>query len=301
MLYAARTDLQIGTIGVIIPLIIGAVLGLFAGYYAGWPDAILGRVVDVVTAFPFLVLVLAIVAMLGPGLTNFYIAISLVSWVAYARIVRGEALSARGRGYILAAQSLGYGDIRIMFRHLLPNVIVPALVFGMSDFVLDILAGASLGFFGLGVQPPTPEWGVMIAEGRNFILTAPWVVIFPGLATIVDQLLREPGRRQRVGHRAPGPCALGRPWRSTASRSVRRGPRSVVRGVSFTIALRRGAGPRRGKRIGQEPHLPRHPAAVAEGRARRRPDRVRVPGALELGGPRSGAPRVAIAMVFRIR
>ena len=185
VLYAARTDLQIGTIGVSIPLIIGAVVGLFAGYYAGWPDAILGRIVDVVTAFPFLVLVLAIVAMLGPGLTNFYIAITLVSWVAYARIVRGEALSARGRGYILAARSLGYGDIRIMFRHLLPNVIVPALVFGMSDFVLDILAGASLGFFGLGVQPPTPEWGVMIAEGRNFIITAPWVVIFPGLAIIV--------------------------------------------------------------------------------------------------------------------
>jgi peptide/nickel transport system permease protein len=185
VLHAARTDLQIGTIGVTIPLIIGAMLGLFAGYYAGWPDAILGRIVDVVTAFPFLVLVLAIVAMLGPGLTNFYIAITLVSWVAYARIVRGEALSARGRGYILAARSLGYGDIRIMFRHLLPNVMVPAFVFGMSDFVLDILAGASLGFFGLGVQPPTPEWGVMIAEGRNFILTAPWIVIFPGLAIVV--------------------------------------------------------------------------------------------------------------------
>jgi peptide/nickel transport system permease protein len=185
VLYAARVDLQIGTIGVIIPLIMGVVIGLFAGYYAGWPDAILGRVIDVVTAFPFLVLVLAIVAMLGPGLRNFYIAISLVSWVAYARIVRGEALGMRGRGYILAARSLGYSDARIMFRHLLPNVIVPALVFGMSDFVLDILAGASLGFFGLGVQPPTPEWGVMIAEGRNFIITAPWVVMFPGVAIIV--------------------------------------------------------------------------------------------------------------------
>jgi peptide/nickel transport system permease protein len=185
VLYAARIDLQIGTIGVIIPLIMGVVIGLFAGYYAGWLDAILGRVIDVVTAFPFLVLVLAIVAMLGPGLRNFYIAISLVSWVAYARIVRGETLSVRGRGYILAARSLGYSDARIVFRHLLPNVIVPALVFGMSDFVLDILAGASLGFFGLGVQPPTPEWGVMIAEGRNFIITAPWVVIFPGVAIVV--------------------------------------------------------------------------------------------------------------------
>jgi len=185
VLYAARIDLQIGTIGVAIPLVMGVVIGLFAGYYASWPDAILGRVIDVVTAFPFLVLVLAIVAMLGPGLKNFYIAISLVSWVAYARIVRGEALGVRGRGYILAARSLGYSDARIVFRHLLPNVIVPALVFGMSDFVLDILAGASLGYFGLGVQPPATEWGVMIAEGRNFIVTAPWVVIFPGIAIVI--------------------------------------------------------------------------------------------------------------------
>jgi peptide/nickel transport system permease protein len=123
--------------------------------------------------------------MLGPGLRNFYIAISLVSWVAYARIVRGEALSVRGREYMLAARSLGYSDARIMFRHLLPNVVAQAFVFGMSDFVLDVLAGASLGFFGLGVQPPTPEWGVMIAQGRNFIVTAPWVVIFPGLAIVV--------------------------------------------------------------------------------------------------------------------
>lgn len=99
--------------------------------------------------------------------------------------MRGEALGVRGRGYILAAKSLGYSDARIVFRHLLPNVIVPALIFGMSDFVLDILAGASLGYFGLGVQPPASEWGAMIAQGRNFIVTAPWVVIFPGLAIVV--------------------------------------------------------------------------------------------------------------------
>ena len=185
VLHAARTDLQIGTIGVIIPLIMGAVVGLIAGYYAGWADVFLGRVDRRRHRVPLPRARAGDRGDAGPGLRNFYIAISLVSWVAYARIVRGEALSARGRGYILAARSLGYGDVRIMFRHLLPNVIVPALVFGMSDFVLDILAGASLGFFGLGVQPPTPEWGVMIAEGRNFIITAPWVVIFPGLAIIV--------------------------------------------------------------------------------------------------------------------
>lgn len=185
VLYGARIDLQIGAIGVAIPLVIGVIVGLIAGYYGGLLDVLIGRVIDIVVAFPFLVLVIAIVAMLGPGLVNFYIAVSLVSWVAYARIVRGETLVAKRREYVLSARSLGYRDARIMFRHILPNVVAPTFVFGMSDFVLDILAGASLGFFGLGVPTPTPEWGVMIAEGRNFIITAPWVVIFPGLAIIV--------------------------------------------------------------------------------------------------------------------
>jgi peptide/nickel transport system permease protein len=185
VLYGAQIDLQIGFVGVMIPFVVGMVAGLISGYYGCWIDTVIGRTIDIVVAFPFLVLVIAIVAMLGPGLLNFYIAVSLVSWVAYARIVRGETLTARQREYVLAARALGYSDRRIMFRHLLPNVVAPAFVFAMSDFVLDILAGASLGFFGLGVPTPTPEWGVMIAEGRNFILTAPWVVVFPGLAIVV--------------------------------------------------------------------------------------------------------------------
>jgi peptide/nickel transport system permease protein len=185
VLYGARIDLQIGFVGVAIPLVAGVIIGLVAGFYGGWLDAVIGRTVDVVVAFPFLVLVIAIVAMLGPGLVNFYIAVSVVSWVAYARIVRGETLVAKNREYVLSARALGYRDARIMFRHILPNVVAPAFVFAMSDFILDILAGASLGFFGLGVPQPTPEWGVMIAEGRNFILTAPWVVVFPGLAIVI--------------------------------------------------------------------------------------------------------------------
>jgi peptide/nickel transport system permease protein len=184
VIYAARVDLQIGLIGVLIPLVIGTVAGLIAGYFGGWTDVLISRVIDVVIAFPFLVLVIAIVAMLGPGLINLYIAVSLVSWVLYARILRGETLALRRREYILAARGLGYGHGRIMFRHILPNAVAPALVFGMSDFVLDVQLGATLSFFGLGVQAPTPEWGLMIAESRNFILTAPWVVIFPGLAII---------------------------------------------------------------------------------------------------------------------
>lgn len=185
VLFAARIDLQIGFIGVTVPLVIGSIVGLIAGYYGGWTDAVIGRIVDVVIAFPFLVLVIAIVAMLGPGLINLYIAVTLVSWVLYARIVRGETLALKTREFVLAARSLGYRDIRIMLRHVLPNAIAPALVFGMSDFVLDVQIGATLSFFGLGVQAPTPEWGLMIAETRSIMLGAPWVVIFPGLAIIV--------------------------------------------------------------------------------------------------------------------
>ena len=185
VLFAARVDLQIGFFGVTIPLIIGTTAGLFAGYYGRWLDTIIGRLIDIFTAFPFLILVIAIVAMLGPGLRNIYIAITIVSWVAYARIIRGETLSAKRREYVLASRALGYSGPRIMFRHLLPNVIAAAFVFAMSDFVLDIVAGASLGFFGLGVQPPQPEWGVMIADGQNFVTTATWLVFFPGLAIVV--------------------------------------------------------------------------------------------------------------------
>jgi peptide/nickel transport system permease protein len=185
LLYAARIDLQIGLVGTLIPFVLGTIVGLVAGYRGGPVDAVISRVIDVFVAFPHLVLVIAIVAMLGPGLINFYIAVTVVSWTAYARIIRGETLSIRGREYVLAAQTLGYGQARIILRHVLPNVIAPAIVFAMSDVVLNILAGASLGFFGLGVPPPTPEWGAMIAEGRGFLLIAPWVAVFPGLAIII--------------------------------------------------------------------------------------------------------------------
>jgi peptide/nickel transport system permease protein len=184
VIHAARINLQIGLIGVAIPLVIGTLAGLVAGYLGGLTDAVIGRIIDVIIAFPFLVLVIAIVAMLGPGLINLYIAISVVSWVLYARIVRGETLAIRRREYVLAAESLGFSAPRIMLRHILPNAIAPAFVFGMSDFVLDLQLGATLSFFGLGVQPPTPEWGLMIAEARTFMLTAPWTVVFPGLAII---------------------------------------------------------------------------------------------------------------------
>jgi peptide/nickel transport system permease protein len=181
---ALRIDLLIGTVGVAIPMVIGVLIGLISGYRGGVIDAVVGRIVDIVTAFPFLVLVIAIVAMLGPGLSSFFIAVSLVSWVSYARIVRGQVLSIKQRDYVTAARSLGYSPARIALRHILPNALAPAIVFAASDFVLDIVAGAALGFFGLGASVSTPEWGVMIAQGQDLILTAPWVVIFPGLGIL---------------------------------------------------------------------------------------------------------------------
>lgn len=189
VIYAARIDLQIGAIGVALPLIIGAIVGLVAGYYGGWVDAVIGRIVDVIIAFPFLVLVIAIVAMLGPGLVNLYIALTAVSWVLYARIVRAEAIALKKREYVLAARNLGFGHLRIMFGHILPNAVAPALVFAMSDFALDVQVGATLSFFGLGAQPPAPEWGLMIAETRSMMLSAPWVVVGPGLAIVVVSLV----------------------------------------------------------------------------------------------------------------
>ncbi|MDB5542016.1 MAG: Dipeptide transport system permease protein DppC [Devosia sp.] len=189
VIYGARVDLQIGAIGVALPLILGSVIGLAAGYLGGWVDAVVGRIVDIIIAFPFLVLVIAIVAMLGPGLINLYIALTAISWVLYTRIVRAEALALKKREYVLAARNLGFGHLRIMFRHILPNAIAPAFVFAMSDFALDVQVGATLSFFGLGAQPPTPEWGLMIAETRSMMLTAPWVVVGPGLAIVVVSLV----------------------------------------------------------------------------------------------------------------
>jgi peptide/nickel transport system permease protein len=142
------------------------------------------RIVDVSMAFPFYVLVIAIVAMLGPGLTNMYAAMVLAGWVNYARLIRGEILAAKTCEYILGARALGASDLRVIRRHLLPNVVTVGIIFAMSDAVLNILLGGALSFLGLGVQPPTPEWGLMIAEGRDFLLTSPAMVLFPGLALL---------------------------------------------------------------------------------------------------------------------
>jgi peptide/nickel transport system permease protein len=186
LLYGLRTDLRIAFIAVLFPFCIGTILGSIAGYYGGWVDTVLMRLVDIVVAFPFYVLLIALVFVLGPGERSIYIAITLVGWVSYARIIRGEILVAKRQDYVAAARSGGLSSIRIIGKHLLPNVITQAFIYGMSDIVQDILAIVTLGYFGLGVPPPTPDLGSMINDGQNFLPTAHWqLTTFPGLAVVV--------------------------------------------------------------------------------------------------------------------
>jgi peptide/nickel transport system permease protein len=182
---AAWVDLEVVAVCVLLPFLIGSTVGLISGYFGGWLDLVLMRLVDILWAFPFYVLVISIVGALGPSIANMYLAFTLVVWISFARIVRGEVLLAKELDYVKASSVLGYSHARIMFRHILPNVITPAIVFMMADVVLTILAVTSLGFLGLGIQPPTPEWGVMIADGRNFIQDGWWISLFPGLAIVL--------------------------------------------------------------------------------------------------------------------
>ncbi len=185
VIWGTRVDLQIAVIGVIFPFLIGTFIGTVAGFFGGFVDTVFMRLVDIVLAFPFLVLMLSIIAILGPGLSSFYIAMALVGWVSYARLIRAQILVLRSSDYAVAAVSLGFGRARIMFRHLLPNAVAGSIVFSMSDAVLVLLNGAAISYLGLGVQPPVAEWGVMVAEGQSFITTAWWITLFPGLSIVV--------------------------------------------------------------------------------------------------------------------
>jgi peptide/nickel transport system permease protein len=184
LLYGLRNDLRIAFIAVLLPFCIGVVMGSLAGYFGGWVDMIIMRLVDIVFAFPFYVLVIALVFVLGPGERSIYVAITLLGWVSYARIIRGEILVAKRQDYIVAAQSGGLSSLRIMGRHLLPNVVTQAIIYAMSDIVQDILAIVTLGYLGLGVPPPTPDLGSMINEGQNFMTTHWQLTTFPGLAVV---------------------------------------------------------------------------------------------------------------------
>ncbi len=183
--YAGRVDLVVAFVATAVTVVAGGALGLLAGYFGGWLDTLIMRLVDFTLTLPYLILVIAIVAILGPGTINVVYAIWLVGWVAYARIVRAETLVARGLEYVEAARVIGLGHRRIMLRHILPNVLAAALVYSMADFVLNILLASSLSFLGLGTQPPNPEWGLMVAEARDFFLRDWRLMTYPGLAVLV--------------------------------------------------------------------------------------------------------------------
>jgi peptide/nickel transport system permease protein len=181
-LYGARPSLGTAALASVLIMTIGVVMGTLSGYYGGWLDVLTMRVVDVLLAFPSLILALAIAGVLGPGLAHVMIGMTVVWWVEYARIVRGLVLSVRERQFVEAARSMGASPGRVIRRHLLPNVISPVLVLASLEMGGLILAISGLNFLGLGVQPPTPEWGAMLNEGRAFLMTAPQLIIYPGLA-----------------------------------------------------------------------------------------------------------------------
>ena len=185
ILYGARISLIIGVVVVTSAGIVGTAIGLVAGYAGGLVDEALMRLTEVFLAFPALILAMAIAGALGPSLTNAIIAIAAVTWAVYARLVRGQILSLRRREFVEAARAMGASRTRIIVRHLLPNALAPLMVQASFDLGSSIIAAAGLSFIGFGAQPPTPEWGVMISEGRNYISTQPWLSLFPGLAILL--------------------------------------------------------------------------------------------------------------------
>ena len=188
LLYGARFSLFIGVVVVIIALTGGVIVGLWAGFYGGWVDSVIMRIMDVILAFPSLLLALVLVAILGPGLLNAMIAIALVLQPHFARLTRAAVMAEKNREYVMAARVAGASKTRLMFRTILPNCLGPLIVQATLSFSNAILDAAALGFLGMGAQPPTPEWGTMLAEAREFILRAWWVVTLPGLAILITVL-----------------------------------------------------------------------------------------------------------------
>ena len=188
VLYGARVSLAAGLISVSIALVFGGLIGLVSGYFGGRLDEVLMRLVDAMLAFPFLVLAIALAAVLGPSLQNTMIAIGIVTAPVFARLVRGQVLAERPKEYVQAAFALGIADTRIMLRHLLPNILGPLIVQVSLSTANAILAEATLSFLGLGIQPPTPSWGSMLNAARGYLAYAPWIALFPGLAIFLAVL-----------------------------------------------------------------------------------------------------------------
>jgi peptide/nickel transport system permease protein len=185
LIWAARTDLTVGFLAVIFPFCFGSLIGTLTGYFGGWFDTIVMRIVDVIIAFPFYVFVIGLVFVVGEGTKGIYIAFAVVDWVVYARAVRSTTLVVRESDYVAAARGGGLSNTRVLLRHVLPNTITQAVVYVMNDVVLVIVAVVTLGYLGLGVQPPTPDWGSMISDGQPFLTTHWELSTLPGVAVVL--------------------------------------------------------------------------------------------------------------------
>jgi peptide/nickel transport system permease protein len=188
ILYGARISLWVGFFSVLGSVVIGTLLGIIAGYYGRWIDAIISRIFDIMLAFPSILLAIAVVSILGPSLQNALIAIAVINIPNFGRLVRSRVLSVKQEEYIMAARAVGMRDIRILLRHILPNSISPVIVQATLAIATAIIEAAALGFLGMGAQAPTPEWGKMLADSKNYITQAPWTLFFPGLAIMLTVL-----------------------------------------------------------------------------------------------------------------
>lgn len=188
VLYGARISLWVGFVSVLGSIVVGCFLGIIAGYYGRWIDTIISRIFDIMLAFPSILLAIAVVAVLGPSLQNALIAIALINIPNFGRLIRSRVLSVKEEEYIMAAKAIGMKDSRILFHHVLPNSLAPVIVQGTLAIATAIIEAAALGFLGMGAQPPQPEWGKMLADSRQYIIQAPWTVIFPGVAIMLTVL-----------------------------------------------------------------------------------------------------------------
>ena len=188
MLYGSRISLSVGFVAVAISILIGILVGALAGYYGGWADSLLMRFVDIMICFPSFFLILTVVALLGPSLVKVMFVIGITSWMGTSRFVRAEFLSLRERDFVQAAKALGVKDLRIIYRHILPNALAPVFVTATLDVATAILVEAGLSFLGFGAQPPAPSWGNILTEGRTYIFDAWWLTIFPGFAILITVL-----------------------------------------------------------------------------------------------------------------
>jgi ABC-type dipeptide/oligopeptide/nickel transport system permease subunit len=188
VIYGARVSLSVGVLAVAISIFLGLVFGAISGFYGGLADSFVMRMADVFFAFPYVLFVITLIAVLGPSFWNVFIAIGILGWASIARVFRSSILAVKENEYVDAARALGASDFRIIYRHILPNAVAPIIVYGTMSIGGAILTEAAISFLGMGVRPPTPSWGLMLSEARSFMFPAPWLMVFPGAAILTTVL-----------------------------------------------------------------------------------------------------------------